>query len=134
MTSPDEGLVSLNTEPATVSVKDRYLSSTFIPNTTGPYSITCQATDSSRVYLGQGDIADALIRTTVGIMASIAVGVLAAGLLIGGLAWLLVRRSSNRRIIQAQQMAGAGYPQPGYPQPYPQPGAPTSQGGQWPQP
>lgn len=134
VTDPDGAEVPVITVHSSIELNDHTLVATFIPTVPGSYTVTCAASGSEPIFLGEATNAAELGRMIIGVIGSILGGTLGAGLLISGLVWLLVRHSRNRRLLQAQVMA-PGYPQPGYPQPgYPQPGSAPSSNGQWRQP
>lgn len=114
-----------------IRFNDHDIFATFIPTVSGSYTVTCTASSASPIFLGEATNATELARLTLSAIGSGLGGTLGAGLLIGGLVWLLVRRSRNRRVLQATAPL---YPQPGYPQSVPQPGTAPGTSGQWTQP
>ena len=126
---PDGVEVPLIEVHSSIEVNDHKLLSTFIPTVSGSYTIACTASGNEPIFLGEATNAQEIGRMAVGAVGSVLGGFLGAGLLIGGLVWLLVRRSRNRRILQAQAM-GPAYSRPGYPQSVPQPGVAPYQNGQ----
>ncbi|WP_172119939.1 hypothetical protein [Actinomyces faecalis] len=130
VTAPDGAEVPLIEVHSSIEVNDHALVATFIPTVSGSYTVTCTTSGNEPIFLGEATNAKEIGWMAVGAIGSVLGGLLGASLLVGGLAWLLVRRSRNRRILQAQAM-GPAYSQPGCPQSVPQPGAAPDQNGQW---
>ncbi|PHP53662.1 hypothetical protein [Actinomyces ruminis] len=112
VTAADGTELEVTRPSSSITVNDRQLFGMIAPTSSGEYTITCSTLlVSGDVYFGPLVGAQDIGRMVFGVIASIAMLVLGIPLTIGGIIWLVVRNSHNKRALQAQAVyptAGTG--------------------------
>ena len=129
VTDPDGGDIAVGRPTVNVEVNDKPMFGAFNTTKAGEYTIACKSPSNLGVYLGKGATTGGIVGSVAGIILSILGLLVGVPMAIGGLIWLNVRRSGNRRATAAQgaQITGSA-PYPGAPVPAgPLPGAPLGQ-------
>lgn len=116
--NPDGGEVSVRTPSASIEINNHQMFGSFNATKAGEYTVTCNSLLNTPVYLGEGVTAGGILNSAAGIVLAILGLVIGAvPMTIGGLIWLVVRRSNNRRAAAAQGAGIVGSAPPGPPDP-----------------
>ena len=127
--NPDGGEVTVRTPSASIEINNHQMFGTFTATKAGEYTVTCNSLLDTPVYLGEGATAGGIFNSAAGIILAVLGLVIGVPMTIGGLIWLVVRRSNNRRAAAAQGAGIVGSALPGQPDPQ-APSAYSAFGGQ----
>ena len=127
--NPDGGEVSVRTPSASIEINNHQMFGSFNATKAGEYTVTCNSLLDTPVYLGEGATAGGIFNSAAGIILAVLGLVIGVPMTIGGLIWLVVRRSNNRRAAAAQGAGIVGSALPGQPDPQ-APSAYSAFGGQ----
>ncbi|SDN23109.1 hypothetical protein [Actinomyces ruminicola] len=114
VTDADGREVEVTIPTSNVEVNDRRLFGVVAPNASGDYTITCSTSFAGGdVFFGPLVDAQDIGRMVLGVLVVIGMFMVGIPLAIGGIIWMVVRNSRNKR---AQQAWSGGYPtgRPGF--------------------